>query len=794
MYQAAGVAGSTPFPTRAPSGAAAPAYGAPAYNPAGYGAGAVNGGIPAPVKGTGMAGPTGMANGFGAGAGMPPYSAGAGGMGPLPTGFGTAGGAALPSMNGAANGGLPTMNGSAGGAHGSLGNMQLLGGAGGASGLFPPMNFKFTCDPTPQAQQPSQMQQPQMPMMPQHPVQQPQQPQQPQGPPAQQNGPTEPFPPGSKVEVWSNSNKVWCPGTVDKVEGPMMFVAFTVPTNGANGTKEIPAGHPELRLVPGLPPPASTVANMASSLMPAANNASFGSFVPQAPLPAGWESTLDPSSGDPYFFNRQTGEVTWDRPTASKNSQPVNTQAGAGQGPAAGPSTNGHMPNGHGHGGIYGAPTGAGGIFGGPKPAHTLGVLVDQQEDVVEVSTGRKRIARLSMAAVHGANPAEFLAGQNEHGGDEFNAGEHGGTCSESTPWQEGHPQASQIAKVIVQQAIIMGRGISQEPGDVFNREWKGPPGIDPILFLFNDGNIQSVSNSMEHLAVEVQQILASQPTLVQAEAPVKVFGDIHGQLRDMLLLLHHYGFPRGQRGPTYVFNGDWADRGHHQLEVIALVLALKAVFPDRVFLVRGNHEDAVQNQAMGAAGFEAHCMDRVNHRVFQAIQACFNWLPLGCVISNKILVVHGGIGDGQWTLHDLANVRRPLAHDDLPRNRMVYNILWSDPIPDDPGQETCGVHDSPRDGHAHMMVTFGRDVTEDFCRRNGIEAVVRSHQALLRGFGYDVMHGGHCIRVFSARDYEGSGNDGCVLSINWSSEGGRPHLLVRPQVVRSLACPKADG
>ena len=47
--------------------------------------------------------------------------------------------------------------------------------------------------------------------------------------------------------------------------------------------------------------------------------------------------------------------------------------------------------------------------------------------------------------------------------------------------------------------------------------------------------------------------------------------GDIHGQLRDLLLFFHAFGLPT-KSGPRFVFNGDFVDRGAHQLEAPSLL------------------------------------------------------------------------------------------------------------------------------------------------------------------------------------------------------------------------------
>jgi len=327
---------------------------------------------------------------------------------------------------------------------------------------------------------------------------------------------------------------------------------------------------------------------------------------------------------------------------------------------------------------------------------------------------------------------------------------------------------------------------VSLERYDVLDCEWEGPRGFDPLEVLLDASGPQIQAQSIMRLARAAEMNIAADPILMEASTPARIFGDIHGQFRDLLLLLHDFGF--AGRGPTCIFNGDWVDRGSHQLETITLLFALKVVYPDKVKLVRGNHEDPEMNRHMGEFGFPYRCVQRLGQDgkdVFRVVSRAFEWLPLACLIDDQVLVLHGGIGAGNWSLDYLRSVIRPLSHDDLAMNPVLWNILWSDPIPDE-AQDHFGVHDSPRDNHQHLMLTFGKDVTQFFCQRNGLEMIVRSHQALMGGCGYEVMHSGRCVRVFSARDYEGCKNDGSVLLVTRSNATGKLHM--KPQVLRSLA------
>ncbi|CAA2969748.1 serine threonine- phosphatase PP-X isozyme 2 isoform X2 [Olea europaea subsp. europaea] len=77
----------------------------------------------------------------------------------------------------------------------------------------------------------------------------------------------------------------------------------------------------------------------------------------------------------------------------------------------------------------------------------------------------------------------------------------------------------------------------------------------------------------------------------------IRICGDIHGQFYDMKEL-----FKVGGDCPqtNYLFLGDFVDRGFYSVETFLLLLALKVRYPDRITLIRGNHESRQITQVYG--------------------------------------------------------------------------------------------------------------------------------------------------------------------------------------------------
>ena len=70
------------------------------------------------------------------------------------------------------------------------------------------------------------------------------------------------------------------------------------------------------------------------------------------------------------------------------------------------------------------------------------------------------------------------------------------------------------------------------------------------------------------------------------------VFGDFHGNMAD-LIAFSKLLWPLGMHltPGSFLFLGDYVDRGQYSIEVLSYLFAQKIMLPDKVFLLRGNHE-----------------------------------------------------------------------------------------------------------------------------------------------------------------------------------------------------------
>ncbi|KAJ1378400.1 Serine/threonine-specific protein phosphatase/bi [Sesbania bispinosa] len=281
--------------------------------------------------------------------------------------------------------------------------------------------------------------------------------------------------------------------------------------------------------------------------------------------------------------------------------------------------------------------------------------------------------------------------------------------------------------------------------------------------------------NEIADLCDSAERIFSSEPTVIQLRAPIKIFGDLHGQFGDLMRLFDEYGAPSTAGDIAYIdylFLGDYVDRGQHSLETISLLLALKVEYPNNVHLIRGNHEAADINALFG---FRIECIERMGERdgiwAWHRINRLFNWLPLAALIEKKIICMHGGIGRSINHLEQIENIQRPITME--AGSIVLMDLLWSDPTENDSVE---GLRPNAR---GPGLVTFGPDRVMEFCNNNDLQLIVRAHECVMDGF--ERFAQGHLITLFSATNYCGTANNaGAILVL------GRD-LVVVPKLIHPL-------
>ena len=240
--------------------------------------------------------------------------------------------------------------------------------------------------------------------------------------------------------------------------------------------------------------------------------------------------------------------------------------------------------------------------------------------------------------------------------------------------------------------------------------------------------------------------IIKEQKMLVELEAPLHVCGDIHGQYYDLLRIFEHCGYP-GEY--NYLFLGDYVDRGKQSLETICLLLCYKIKYPEKVTLLRGNHESSVTNRIYG---FYDECKRRYNVRLWRNFTELFNYLPVAALIDEKILCMHGGLSPDLRNFSSINEISRPT---DIPDTGLLCDLLWSDP-----DKDVLEFDENDRG----VSVVFGEKIVQEFNRKNDLDLIIRAHQVV--DDGYEFFAQRQLITIFSAPNYCGEFDNSAGIMI----------------------------
>ncbi|OHS96961.1 Ser/Thr protein phosphatase [Tritrichomonas foetus] len=312
-----------------------------------------------------------------------------------------------------------------------------------------------------------------------------------------------------------------------------------------------------------------------------------------------------------------------------------------------------------------------------------------------------------------------------------------------------------------------------------FDQSPKGPtPYInenDTIFPRFDEDTIMKICNETS------SRLQKNYGPLITVPAPVIYVGDIHGNLTDMIHILHIFGMPPKTR---YLFLGDYVDRGSHSIEVITILMALLCKYPDHVYLIRGNHEFSSVNRMYGF--YEETLNSYGTEDVWLNCNNVFGYLPFAAIAGdNQIFCVHGGLSpqlDTNNTIMTIKNIDLPVGL--YEETELISDLVWSDPV------EEISEYEQNKRG---CGVLYGKDAISVFLKSNKLKAVLRAHQCVATGYSFNCNN--MCITLFSSSNYckmlqnkcgvilhKKESNELCFYSLAEDSDVG-----VKPKLVMSI-------
>ncbi len=296
----------------------------------------------------------------------------------------------------------------------------------------------------------------------------------------------------------------------------------------------------------------------------------------------------------------------------------------------------------------------------------------------------------------------------------------------------------------------------------------------DPMIFSEKGEypfSIEELEN-IKNLFVKLESNRSNVELLGEIFNDTLIIGDTHGFLDCTIKIIKYF---LEKEVESLIFLGDYVDRGPHSLLNLILVVALKLAWPERIIILKGNHEDLLMNERFGFGNElkRLYPRNKKRRKVEFILTDIYDYMPLAVITPKKSIALHAGIPHNAQSIYDIKRIPKPHSkileiydpNERLEVYKMYMQIRWNDPRE---GQLIKYANSWRGKG----VYFFNKDATINFLENSGCNRIIRAHESS-RG-SFDLLFKGKLIHIFSAEPYFDKVNKAYIIH---EEKGGNTFL-----------------
>ena len=262
-----------------------------------------------------------------------------------------------------------------------------------------------------------------------------------------------------------------------------------------------------------------------------------------------------------------------------------------------------------------------------------------------------------------------------------------------------------------------------------------------------NQINKLAARDIVYYIIEKSKKVFEKEENLLRLEGNVIVVGDIHGDI----LTLSKIFKENKSKGQIFLFLGNIIDQGKYSLESIVYLLAKKCANPDKIFILRGNHETEEISKTYGF-------LDQIESLFFSdnlwiEFNNLFRYFPIAAIVNSTTFCVHSGLSPDLLAIEKLMTFDRTAEE----INPLIMDIIWSR---FDPESDTW-IKMPFSQGYV-----FGVTHVTSFLHANKLTAIVRSNQLCQDGCSQECDN--KLITVWSCPNFcERENNEACIYVLD---------------------------